>query len=161
MASHVKTSINNQAVEFLCETQESLLTVLRDRLQLTGTKEGCATGDCGACSVMLDDRLVCSCLVLGVEVQGKSIATVEGVAEADGLHLIQEKLLQHAALQCGICTPGLWWRLKRCLRKIITLANEKYVFGWRVICVVARVMTKLFERYWMLRRRCEGRLCHE
>ncbi|PCJ13534.1 MAG: ferredoxin [Gammaproteobacteria bacterium] len=117
MASHVKTSINNQAVEFLCETQESLLTVLRDRLQLTGTKEGCATGDCGACSVMLDDRLVCSCLVLGVEVQGKSIATVEGVAEADGLHLIQEKLLQHAALQCGICTPGIVVAAKALLEK--------------------------------------------
>lgn len=117
MASHVKTTINNQAVEFLCETQESLLTVLRDRLQLTGTKEGCGTGDCGACSVMLDDRLVCSCLVLGVEAQGKSISTVEGVAKADALHPIQEKLLEHAALQCGVCTPGIVVAAKALLEK--------------------------------------------
>lgn len=117
MASHVKTTINNQAVEFLCETQESLLTVLRDRLQLTGTKEGCGTGDCGACSVMLNDRLVCSCLVLGVEAQGKSISTVEGVAKADALHPIQEKLLEHAALQCGVCTPGIVVAAKALLEK--------------------------------------------
>ena len=117
MASHVKTTINNQAVEFLCETQEPLLTVLRDRLQLTGTKEGCGTGDCGACSVMLDDRLVCSCLVLGVEAQGKSISTVEGVAKADALHPIQEKLLEHAALQCGVCTPGIVVAAKALLEK--------------------------------------------
>lgn len=117
MASHVKTTINNQAVEFLCETHEPLLTVLRDRLQLTGTKEGCGTGDCGACSVMLDDRLVCSCLVLGVEAQGKSISTVEGVAKADVLHPIQEKLLEHAALQCGVCTPGIVVAAKALLEK--------------------------------------------
>jgi carbon-monoxide dehydrogenase small subunit len=94
-------------VEFLCEPDETLVNVLRERLHLTGTKEGCSTGDCGACSVMLDDRLVCSCLVLGVEAEGKTINTVEGVAEADRLHPVQQKLLEDAGLQCGICTPGI------------------------------------------------------
>jgi carbon-monoxide dehydrogenase small subunit len=107
MATHVTSTVNGDSVEFLCEPHESLVSVLRDRLGLTGTKEGCSTGDCGACSVMLDDRLVCSCLVLGVEVEGKSVATIEGVAPPDGLHLIQQKLLENAALQCGICTPGI------------------------------------------------------
>ncbi len=104
---HVTTTLNGNAVEFLCETQQTLLDVLRDELQLTGTKEGCATGDCGACSVTIDGRLVCSCLVLGVEAQGKSIQTIEGMAEGDHLHPLQRKFLEHAALQCGICTPGI------------------------------------------------------
>ena len=104
--THVTTTINGEYREFLCEPQQSLLDVLRDELQLTGTKEGCATGDCGACSVMLDDRLVCSCLVLGVEAEAKSIDTIEGIASDDGLHPLQEKFLEHAALQCGVCTPG-------------------------------------------------------
>ena len=103
---HVSTTINGNSVEFLCETQQTLLDVLRDELQLTGTKEGCATGDCGACSVTLDGRLVCSCLVLGVEAEGKSIQTIEGMAEGEKLHPLQRKFLEHAALQCGICTPG-------------------------------------------------------
>ena len=107
MSVHVRTTINGEPKEFLCEVQEPLVTVLRDRLQLTGTKEGCGTGDCGACSIMLDDRLVCSCLVLGVEAEGRSIDTIEGVALAGELHPIQQKLLEHAALQCGICTPGI------------------------------------------------------
>ena len=107
MSTHVKTSINGEPVEFLCEPHETLVNVLRETLRLTGTKEGCSTGDCGACSVMLEDRLVCSCLVLGVEADGKSIGTVEGVAGADGLHPIQQKLLENAGLQCGICTPGI------------------------------------------------------
>ncbi len=107
MSTHVKTTVNGEPVEFLCEVYEPLLTVLRDTLQLTGTKEGCGTGDCGACSVMLDGRLVCSCLVLGVEAEGKCIDTIEGVAQADQLHPVQQKLLEHAALQCGICTPGI------------------------------------------------------
>jgi carbon-monoxide dehydrogenase small subunit len=107
MSTHVRTTINGEPVEFLCEPQETLVNVLREKLHLTGTKEGCSTGDCGACSVILDDRLVCSCLVLGVEAEGKSINTVEGVAHADKLHPVQQKLLEHAALQCGICTPGI------------------------------------------------------
>ena len=103
---HVTTTINGDEREFLCDTQQTLLTVLRDELGMTGTKEGCGTGDCGACSVTLDDRLVCSCLVLGVEAQGKAIETIEGMAQGESLHVLQRKFLEHAALQCGICTPG-------------------------------------------------------
>lgn len=105
--THVQTSINNEPVEFLCEPNQTLLDCLRNELQMTGTKEGCSTGDCGACSVTVDGRLVCSCLVLGVEAEGKEIGTIEGVASPDSLHVIQQKFLEHAALQCGICTPGL------------------------------------------------------
>ena len=105
--THVTTTINGEVIEFLCEPSDTLLAVLRNELQLTGTKEGCGSGDCGACSVTMDGRLVCSCLVLGVEAEGVEIGTVEGVAEKDKLHVIQEKFLEHAALQCGICTPGL------------------------------------------------------
>jgi carbon-monoxide dehydrogenase small subunit len=104
---HVRTTVNGDAVEFLCETHQTLLDVLRDELHLTGTKEGCGTGDCGACSVTLDGRLVCTCLVLGVEAQGKSIQTIEGMAVGENLHVLQRKFLEHAALQCGICTPGV------------------------------------------------------
>lgn len=105
--THVSTSVNGEPVEFLCEPGETLLDVLRNELQLTGTKEGCGSGDCGACSVTIDGRLVCSCLVLGVEAEGADIGTIEGIGDSDGLHVIQEKFLEHAALQCGICTPGL------------------------------------------------------
>ena len=105
--AHVTTTINGEVTEFLCEPSDTLLAVLRNELQLTGTKEGCGSGDCGACSVTMDGRLVCSCLVLGVEAEGVEIGTVEGVADKDKLHVIQEKFLEHAALQCGICTPGL------------------------------------------------------
>jgi len=103
---HIATTVNGDPVEFLCETQDTLLDVLRDQLGLTGTKEGCGTGDCGACSVTVDGRLVCSCLMLGVEVDGKSIGTIEGLAKGDSLHPLQRKFLEHAALQCGVCTPG-------------------------------------------------------
>jgi aerobic carbon-monoxide dehydrogenase small subunit len=103
---HIETTVNGDAVEFLCETEDTLLDVLRDTLQLTGSKEGCASGDCGACSVMLDGRLVCSCLVLGCEVAGRRVDTIEGVAKGQTLHPLQQKFLEHAALQCGICTPG-------------------------------------------------------
>ena len=104
--THVSTTINGDQTEYLCETDETLLDVLRDTLQLTGSKEGCGSGDCGACSVMLDGRLVCSCLVLGVEAQGRKIETIEGMADGEELHPLQKKFLEHAALQCGICTPG-------------------------------------------------------
>jgi carbon-monoxide dehydrogenase small subunit len=103
---HVSTKINGDAFEYLCDAEESLLDVLRDRLGLTGTKEGCGTGDCGACSITLDGRLVCSCLVLGAEAEGREIETIEGMADGDDLHVLQKKFLEHAALQCGICTPG-------------------------------------------------------
>jgi len=103
---HVTTTINGEPVEFLCETQQTLLDTLRDVLGLTGSKEGCASGDCGACSVIVDGALMCSCLMLGVEAEGKSITTVEGIADGDHLHPVQQKFLEHAALQCGFCTPG-------------------------------------------------------
>jgi carbon-monoxide dehydrogenase small subunit len=103
---HVSTTVNGDPVEFLCEPDQTLLDVLRDELQLTGSKEGCGSGDCGACSVMLDDRLVCSCLVLAPEAEGRSVLTIEGMANGENLHPLQQKFLEHAALQCGICTPG-------------------------------------------------------
>ena len=114
---HVNTSVNGDDLEFLCDPRETLLDALRDRLNLTGAKEGCGTGDCGACSVTLDDRLVCSCLVLGVEAEGKSIGTVEGMAEGENLHPLQQKFIEHAALQCGICTPGILVATKALLKK--------------------------------------------
>jgi len=104
---HVETTINGQPVEFLCTGSETLLDALRNTIGLTGTKEGCATGDCGACSVILNGRLVPSCLVLAPEAQGQSVTTIEGIAEGERLHPLQQKFLEHAALQCGICTPGL------------------------------------------------------
>lgn len=104
---HVTTRVNGDEVEFLCEPGDTLLDVLRNELNLTGTKEGCGSGDCGACSVTVNDKLVCSCLVLGVEAEGADIGTIEGVADKEQLHVIQEKFLEHAALQCGVCTPGL------------------------------------------------------
>jgi carbon-monoxide dehydrogenase small subunit len=103
---HVTTTINGDAAEYVCEADDTLLDVLRNRLSLTGAKEGCGTGDCGACSVMLDGRLVCSCLVLGAEAEGRKIETIEGMADGDSLHPLQQKFLEYAALQCGICTPG-------------------------------------------------------
>ena len=103
---HVSTTINGDEAEFLCASEQTLLDVLRDVLYLTGSKEGCASGDCGACSVILDGRLVCSCLVLGVEVEGRRVETIEGMAKGDELHPLQHKFLEHAALQCGVCTPG-------------------------------------------------------
>jgi carbon-monoxide dehydrogenase small subunit len=103
---HVATTVNGDPMEFLCEPDQTLLDVLRDELHLTGSKEGCASGDCGACSVMLDDRLVCACLVLAPEAEGRSVETIEGMANGEDLHPLQEKFLEHAALQCGICTPG-------------------------------------------------------
>jgi carbon-monoxide dehydrogenase small subunit len=103
---HVSTTINGDAVEFVCHPGEVLLDALRNRVGLIGAKEGCGTGDCGACSVTLDGRLVCACLVLGAEADGRAITTVEGMADGERLHPLQSKFIEHAALQCGICTPG-------------------------------------------------------
>jgi len=114
---HVSTTINGDAVEYLCAAEETLLDVLRDRLGLTGSKEGCGTGDCGACSVTLDGRLVCSCLVLGAEAEGRQVRTVEGIAKGDQLHPLQRKFIEHAALQCGVCTPGFLVASKALLEK--------------------------------------------
>ncbi|MCY4625795.1 MAG: (2Fe-2S)-binding protein [Chloroflexi bacterium] len=103
---HVRTTVNGEATDFLCEANQSLLEVLRDVLYMTGTKEGCNDGNCGACTVNLDGRIVDSCLVLGVEADGATVETIEGVASPEGLHPIQQAFLENAALQCGICTPG-------------------------------------------------------
>tara|TARA_Y100001968_G_scaffold37241_3_gene28586 strand:+ start:1870 stop:2346 length:477 start_codon:yes stop_codon:yes gene_type:complete len=104
---HVTATINGDNTEFLCEPDQTLLDVLRDELNMTGSKEGCSTGDCGACTVTLDGRLVCSCLVLGAEAEGRKVETIEGMADGEHLHPLQTKFLEHAALQCGICTPGI------------------------------------------------------
>ncbi|MGY3534826.1 MULTISPECIES: (2Fe-2S)-binding protein [Bradyrhizobium] len=104
---HVTTSVNGEPVEFLCEPYETMLDALRGQLGLTGSKEGCATGDCGACSITLDGRLVCSCLMLAAEAEGHEIRTIEGMAKGGELHPLQQKFLEHAALQCGICTSGM------------------------------------------------------
>jgi carbon-monoxide dehydrogenase small subunit len=114
---HVSTTINGEATEFLCEGQQTLLDVLRDELGLTGSKEGCSSGDCGACSVTVDGRLVCSCLVLGVEAEGAEIETIEGMATGAELHPLQQKFLEEAALQCGICTPGFLVAARALLEK--------------------------------------------
>ena len=114
---HIKTNINGDDLEFLCDPEETLLDVLRDKLQLTGTKEGCGTGDCGACSITLDGKLVCSCLVLGAEANNAKITTIEGMSDGIKLHPLQQKFLDHAALQCGICTPGILVAAKALLEK--------------------------------------------
>ena len=114
---HVTTTINGNPAEFLCSPEQTLLDVLRDVLFLTGSKEGCASGDCGACSVMLDGRLVCSCLVLGAEAQGRKVETIEGMAKGEELHPLQRKFLEHAALQCGVCTPGFLIAAKALLER--------------------------------------------
>ncbi len=115
--AHVTTNVNGDPVEFLCDAEQTLLDVLRDELYLTGSKEGCGSGDCGACSVIVDGRLVCACLMLGVEAEGLSIETIEGMANGDQLHPLQTKFLEHAALQCGVCTPGILVAAKSLLER--------------------------------------------
>lgn len=115
--THVTTTINGEPTEYLCDASQTMLDVLRDQLGLTGSKEGCGSGDCGACSITLDDRLVCSCLVLAVEAEGKKIETIEGMAHGDQLHPLQKKFVEFAALQCGICTPGFLVASKALLAK--------------------------------------------
>lgn len=114
---HVQTRLNGEEIEFLCEPRQSLLEILRDDLGLTGTKEGCSNGNCGACSVQIDGVLVDSCLVLAAEVDGKAVTTIEGLAQPAQLHPLQQKFLEHAALQCGICTPGFIMAAKALLEK--------------------------------------------
>lgn len=126
---HVSTVINGEPTEFLCETQQTLLDVLRDELGFTGSKEGCGSGDCGACSVMIDDRLVCACLVLGAEVDGCRVETIEGVAAGGNLHPLQQVFLNEAALQCGICTPGIIVAAKALLEKNPD-PNEEEIRFW-------------------------------
>jgi carbon-monoxide dehydrogenase small subunit len=123
--THVETSVNGEPIEFLCEPHQTLLEVLRDELGLTGTKEGCTTGDCGACSVTIDGRLVCSCLVLAPEAAGHEIGTIEGVASSESLHPLQQKFLEHAALQCGVCTPGFIVAAKALLERVPDPSEEE------------------------------------
>ncbi len=126
---HVTTTINGDPVEFVCNADEPLLDVLRNRLGLSGAKEGCGTGDCGACSVTLDGRLACSCLVLGAEVQGRKVETIEGMADGDQLHPLQRNFIAHAALQCGICTPGFLIAAKVLLEKNPDPTEEEIRYG--------------------------------
>ena len=125
----VSTTINGDEVDFLCHAEETLLDVLRNRLGLMGAKEGCGTGDCGACSVIVNDRLVCSCLVLGAEAEGSRIETIEGMADGENLHPLQTKFLEHAALQCGVCTPGFLIAAKDLLEKNPDPTEEEIRFG--------------------------------
>jgi carbon-monoxide dehydrogenase small subunit len=126
---HVTTTINGDAVEFVCNADEPLLDVLRNRLGMTGAKEGSGTGDCGACSVTINGRLVCSCLVLGAEIQGAKVGTIEGMAKGDQLHPLQKNFIAHAALQCGICTPGFLIAAKALLDKNPDPSEEEIRFG--------------------------------
>ena len=129
MALLVSTTINGDHVEFACEPDETLLDALRNRVGLTGVKEGCGTGDCGACSILIDGRLVCSCLVLGAEAEGSEIETVEGLPDGATLHPLQQKFLEHAALQCGVCTPGFLIAAKALLEKNPDPSEEEIRFG--------------------------------
>lgn len=126
---HIQSTINGDEIDVLVEPTQSLLDVLRDELHMTGTKEGCGTGDCGACSVTIDGILVCSCLVLGVEAGGKEIETIEGMADGDKLHPLQEKFIEHVALQCGICTPGLLIAAKHLLEENPDPTEEEVRYG--------------------------------
>jgi len=129
MSVKVSTTVNGDKVDFVCEADETLLDVLRNRLGLTGAKEGCGTGDCGACSVTVDGRLVCSCLVLGAEVEGRKVGTIEGMANGDKLHPLQKKFIEHAALQCGICTPGFLIAAGDLLKRNPNPTEEEIRFG--------------------------------
>jgi carbon-monoxide dehydrogenase small subunit len=126
---HIETILNGEPAEFLCEPHQTLLDALRNNVGLTGVKEGCATGDCGACSVMFDGRLTCACLVLAAEAEGRKIETVEGVAKPGKLHPVQQKLLEHAGLQCGVCTPGIVIAAKALLEKNPDPTEREIRFG--------------------------------
>ena len=124
----IRTQINGQETDFLCEPRQSLLEVLRENLGMIGTKEGCNDGNCGACTVILDGRIVDSCLVLGVEVEGSELETIEGLSSPDGLHPLQQSFLENAALQCGICTPGFLMAAKALLDKVPNPSEEEIRF---------------------------------
>jgi carbon-monoxide dehydrogenase small subunit len=126
---HVSTTINGEPAEFLCDATQSMLDVLRDELGLTGTKEGCGSGDCGACSIIVDDRLVCACLMLGAEAEGRRVLTIEGLSQGDKLHPLQEKFIEHAALQCGVCTPGMLIAAKALLDRNPNPTETEVRFG--------------------------------
>jgi carbon-monoxide dehydrogenase small subunit len=126
---HIETTLNGEPAEFLCDPHQTLLDALRNNVGLTGVKEGCATGDCGACSVMFDGRLTCACLVLAAEAEGRTIETVEGVAKPGKLHPVQQKLLEHAGLQCGVCTPGIVVAAKALLEKNPDPTEREIRFG--------------------------------
>ncbi len=126
---HVQATVNGHEAEFLCEPRQSLLEILRDELRLTGTKEGCNNGNCGACNVILDGRLVNACLVLGVEAQGRTVETIEGMASGGALHILQRKFLEHAALQCGICTPGFLVAARTLLERNPDPSEEEVRYG--------------------------------
>ena len=139
---HVNTTINGDSVDYLCEAEDTLLDVLRDQLDLTGSKEGCASGDCGACSVMLDGRLVCACLVLGAEAEGRSVETIEGMADGETLHPLQKNFIDKAALQCGICTPGILVAAKDLLARNPDPTEEEVRYWLAGNLCPARAMTK-------------------
>ena len=126
---HVTATVNGEPAEFLCDPTETMLDVLRDRLGLTGSKEGCGSGDCGACSVIVDDRLVCSCLMLGAEAEGRRIETIEGLAKGDALHPLQRHFIEMAALQCGVCTPGFLVAAKALLDRNPSPTETEVRFG--------------------------------
>ena len=132
---HVTTTVNGEPREFLCEVDQTLLDALRDELGLTGSKEGCGSGDCGACSVMLDGRLVCACLALAAEAEGREVETIEGMADGDQLHPLQRTFLEEAALQCGICTPGFLVAAKALLDRDLNPSETEI-------------------RYWLAGNRC-------
>lgn len=125
----ITATINGDEVEFACDTEQSLLDVLRTELNMTGTKNGCGSGDCGACTVVVNGRSVNSCLVLGVELEGAEIETIEGIADGGSLHPLQKKFLDHAALQCGICTPGFITQAKAFLEKNPDPTETELRFG--------------------------------
>jgi carbon-monoxide dehydrogenase small subunit len=126
---HIETTLNGEPAEFLCDPHQTLLDALRNNVGLTGVKEGCSTGDCGACSVIFDGRLTCACLVLAAEAEGRKIETVEGVAKPGKLHPVQQKLLEHAGLQCGVCTPGIVVAAKALLEKNPDPTEREIRFG--------------------------------
>jgi len=125
---HVTTTINGEPMEYLCEPSDTMLDALRGSLGLTGSKEGCSSGDCGACSITVDDRLICSCLMLAAEAEGAEIRTIEGMAHGERLHPLQQKFLEHAALQCGICTSGMLVASDALLRKNPNPSEEEVRF---------------------------------